>query len=565
MDSREYGACTYQGGTWHITATPDVAVRLRQIFPRAAVAADGTLRLRHTPQIADELAWVMDRWPLSMTDPDMAMLTAAAQEQRRIEEGVGAILGGSSSLNHGTLLEPRLALRPYQAQARDLALETGALLLADDLGVGKTISGLSILGDPNLRPLLVVTPNGRLLRQWLRELAKVWPDLRGIILDTVRPYSLNDPILGDPDVIVTNYHPKLAGWASHLQGYVKSVVFDEVQELRHAGTAKYHAAQDVAAAATVRIGLSATPCYNYGGEIYNIMDVLNPGGLGTPAEFAREWCDSGQLTDKSRVTNPEALRAHLSRNGLYLRRTRSDVAIHLPPSQQLHHVVPYDADIIAGVMPGAQDMARRVLDAAATQEERWAAASSLDAMMRQATGLAKAPYVAAFARLVLETQQKCIIFGWHQDVYSVWEDLLAEYGVVRYTGTETDRQKNRAVDNFLRGPARVMLMSLRSGAGIDDIQKVCSTTIHGELDWSPGPHQQCDGRVDRPGQQHPVHAYYCIADGGSDPLVWEVQAQKREEQDRLLLTADEYAQRPHAGGMDTADHVAAMARQILGL
>ena len=74
-----------------------------------------------------------------------------------------------------------------------------------------------------------------------------------------------------------------------------------------------------------------------------------------------------------------------------------------------------------------------------------------------------------------------------------------------------------------------MLISLRAGAGIDGLQHVCSTVVFGELDWSPGVHEQCIGRVHRDGQTEPVMAYFLISDHGSDPIVSEVLGVKREQ------------------------------------
>jgi hypothetical protein len=65
-------------------------------------------------------------------------------------------------------------------------------------------------------------------------------------------------------------------------------------------------------------------------------------------------------------------------------------------------------------------------------------------------------------------------------------------------------------------------MSLRSGAGLDGLQKRCSTMVFGELDWSPGVHHQCIGRLDREGQEQPVTAMFLVCDDGSDPPMMEV-------------------------------------------
>jgi SNF2 family DNA or RNA helicase len=65
-------------------------------------------------------------------------------------------------------------------------------------------------------------------------------------------------------------------------------------------------------------------------------------------------------------------------------------------------------------------------------------------------------------------------------------------------------------------------MSLRAGAGLDGLQSACRTVVFGELDWSPGVHEQCIGRVARDGQKDPVAAYFLIAEMGSDPVIADV-------------------------------------------
>lgn len=74
-----------------------------------------------------------------------------------------------------------------------------------------------------------------------------------------------------------------------------------------------------------------------------------------------------------------------------------------------------------------------------------------------------------------------------------------------------------------------VLLSLRSGAGVDGLQHVCNTVVFGELDWSPGVHEQCIGRVDRDGQAHPTMAYFLTASEGADPIIIDVLGVKREQ------------------------------------
>jgi hypothetical protein len=92
---------------------------------------------------------------------------------------------------------------------------------------------------------------------------------------------------------------------------------------------------------------------------------------------------------------------------------------------------------------------------------------------------------------------------------------------------------NDAKRAFVAGESKVLILSLRSGAGLDGLQHVCRTVVFGELDWSPGVHEQCVGRVARDGQSDPVAAYYLLADAGSDPIVSDVLGLKRQQADGI--------------------------------
>ena len=84
----------------------------------------------------------------------------------------------------------------------------------------------------------------------------------------------------------------LRGWKQALGKYsFRAVIFDEIQELRRAGTEKYSAASLLASACERVVGLSGTPIYNRGGEIWNVVNILDFQFLGSWESFTREWCD----------------------------------------------------------------------------------------------------------------------------------------------------------------------------------------------------------------------------------------------------------------------------------
>ena len=274
---------------------------------------------------------------------------------------------------------------------------------------------------------------------------------------------------------------------------------------------------------------SATPIMNYGGEFWNVCDVICPGQLGMQDEFVREWC-SGGFTMKPRIHDAKAFGTYIRENFIFLRRTRKEVGRELPTVIRISHTIDSDSRELHKIKDSAGELARIILGRiGSTNEQRFTAGGQFDMLIRQATGISKAPYVADFVRLLCESGEKVILAGWHRDVYSIWESRLKDLSPVYYTGSESPNQKEASKREFIHGKSQVVLMSLRAGVGVEGFQEACSTVVFGELDWSPGIHEQVIGRLHRDGVDGHVTAYYLIAEDGSDPIVADVLGVKREQ------------------------------------
>jgi superfamily II DNA or RNA helicase len=268
--------------------------------------------------------------------------------------------------------------------------------------------------------------------------------------------------------------------------------------------------------------------------MFAVLECIRPGVLGTYSEFLTEW---GQVYggDNAMVTDPEAFGAYLRAEGLMLRRTRAEVGRELPEMTVVPHYIDADPKALEEVAGTCAELCRFILRGQQTEKgELMHAGGELDYRLRQATGIAKAAYVAKFVELLVDSGEKVVLYGWHHEVYNLWRDLLAGLGPAFFTGRESTTQKERAKQEFISGEARVLIMSLRAGAGLDGLQGAAHTVVFGELDWSPGVHDQCAGRVHRDGQHDPVTAYYLIAETGSDPVIADVLGLKRSQSDPVL-------------------------------
>lgn len=530
---RTYGTCRLDAGSWWIECEPHVRMRFKRNFEQADKRDHKAVRLSDTPRNGLELRWFLVRFPMAMSDEDRLHLEARAAAHEARQEQLAGLLDGAMEPRSFELAVPA---RPYQRVAAELVLRAGGLLLADDVGLGKTASAICVLTDPGTRPALVVTLT-HLPPQWVSELAKFAPALRVHVIRSGQPYDLRK-VRGKPvefpDVLIVNY-AKLAGWADTLAPEIRTVIYDEVQELRHSGSAKYSAARHFSENALFKMGLSATPIYNYGTEIFNVIECLAPGLLGTRFEFGREWCAGGEWGDKACIEEPKAFGRFAREEGLMLRRTRADVGRELPPVQRIPHHVDAELHALERVQTSATELARIILAQGETHRgQKLRASQELSFKLREATGIAKALHVAAFVRLLIESDEKVVLYGWHHAVYDLWRAAFADLEPALYTGFESVAQKVDARRRFVEGETPLLIMSLRSGAGLDGLQQVSRTVVFGELDWSPGVHEQCLGRVARDGQAHPVVGYFLVADVGSDPVVADVLGIKRQQAEGIV-------------------------------
>lgn len=511
-------------------AEPHICIKLKNIFQVLRRGDTVPFYFANTPEHSSDLLWFMERYPLDV-DPEAEKLLKSGKKKyiNDINERERILLPDYIPVN-AELINGEHA-RHYQLQARDIVMQVKRLLLADDMGLGKTLSAILCMLSGATRPAAVVCQM-HLTIQWKREIER-FAGLTVHIVQSRKAYNLPAA-----DVYIFKY-TSLSGWVDlFASSFFKMVTFDECQELRRTDSEKYRSAKKLAANADYCLGLSGTPIYNLGVEIYNILNLINPGCLGDYVDFSREWCNSG-----IGVEDPKALGSYLRENMLLLRRKRKDVGRELPEVNTLIYDVEYDDKEVKKVEALARQLA--LATTSGSFIERGQAAAELDIRVRHATGVSKAMSVAAWVRMFMETGEPIVLAGWHREVYDIWLKELADFNPVMYTGSETSKQKDEAVAKFLSGESNLFIISLRSGVGLDGLQKRCKTIISGELDWSPKVHDQLVTRLDRDGQQEEVTAIYLVTNWGSDPGIIDLLGIKSSQShgimDPLLAAQSQYS------------------------
>lgn len=525
---RTYGHIQYSSENknekphWKITdAEPHVCIKLKSIFKSIPQGSRAPFVLPDTLPISYDILWFMERYPLKISEADLKRLKKCKRLHiERLNEMESIMLPNYQSDSPKGLKEGFIA-RNYQIQARDLLHLSQRLLLGDDTGLGKTLVGIICALSPGKTPALVVC-QAHLPGHWQREINK-YTELSVHIINSTKHYDLPPA-----DIYIISYS-KTASWADVLSKFIKFTIFDEAQELRRSESLKYAGCRSIAGASNYCLALSATPIYNYGEEIFNVVNLINPGSLDSFSNFQREWCSFGN----SRVVkDPAALGAYLKEQHIMLRRTRKEVGRELPPVNTIIHTVETSSHIDLNEKQEMAELANIILNGSFTQ--RGQAGREFDMRLRQYTGLAKAKGVAAYVKILLENKEPVLLAGWHRSVYEIWLQELNEFNPIMYTGSESVAVKEKARQDFIDGKSDLMIISLRSGVGLDGLQFRCNLVVIGELDYSPKVHEQLISRVDRDGNQSQTTAIFLVCDEGSDPPIIDILGLKASQSHGIL-------------------------------
>ena len=517
-----YGTLSYnrKSKCWTIKGEPCVTELAKRLFPGCDGRGRGVARFTAHRRIIGELNWLMLRYPLEIKESDRARWESALEEAREY-----AVRREQALSMPETATPPAETfsgeLLPFQKQGLGFMLSTRRCLLADEMGLGKTVQALAFLATTAAYPAILVVPP-HLIRNWQREVERfLSPDgrLRVHVIKGLTPYALPEA-----DIYIIHYL-LLRGWKEVLpeQGF-KTVIFDEMQELRRNGTGKYSAASLLSEACENCIGLSGTPIYNNGGEIWNVVNIIDFHFLGDWESFSREWC-YGYNT--AVVAKPELLGEHLRSEGLMLRRLKSDVLTELAPKRRLVQEIDWDDAVYRELMaPVARQL--QLLRATDDPSRRAIIEDAISQTQRQATGIAKAPFVCAFVRALVEGGEKVLLMAHHHAVMDIYKKELKALRPRFITGRETDNQKDKAAAAFMEGRTDLLCISLRSASGLNLQRATC--VVFGELDWSPAVHSQAEDRAHRIGQQDSLLCYYLVSPKGSD----------RDMQDALGLKVSQF-------------------------
>ena len=485
-----------------------------------------------------QLKWIFERYPMEILAKSVWQRKTLPKIVKKINQNKIEKL---SKANPGKQFRGKLL--NFQKEGLDFLLKSsGNALLADEMGLGKTVQTLAyIASEKQSLPALVIAPLVT-LNNWESEINRFMKkkSRNGRILEDGTPTSTKirtgkTKELDNYNFYIINYdllHKRL----DDLRDLnIRTLVCDEVQHLRSKSTQKYAAVKKLAAMESVkyRVGLSGTPIYNHGSEIWPIIDILKPGLLGSFKEFCEYFC---YLNEKGRAivreSKRDSLREELKKH-VMLRRKKSDVLKELKDKVRYKEII--DADIKFYQNELAKIWHKLEEEQKSVKTEFGKSASYQRAIQseRQAAGMAKVPHVIEFVKNIMEIEESVVVFCHHKVIHNLLHQSLDEFLPSSIIGGQSDKKRQENIDKFQNGDTKLMIAGLRAGnLGINLTQ--ARYVIFAELDWSPAYHRQAEDRLHRIGQKNTVFAYYLIGHGTLDDHVANILVDKSYEIDAIM-------------------------------
>jgi superfamily II DNA or RNA helicase len=426
---------------------------------------------------------------------------------------------------------------PHQVETvlRVLKRFRGRVLLADEVGLGKTIEAAFVLKEyllrRQVRRVLILCPPA-LVGQWRAELEEKF----SITAKTTSQSEFRK----DPEAFFASDGVLVASLAvvrsSKHRDIVRSsrfdlVVVDEAHHLKNRATRGWELVDSLRS--RFLLMLTATPVETDLTELYNLVTLLRPGTLGTEAEFRRRFQDPG---DPLAPREPEQLRELL--RDVMIRNTRAQSGVDLPPRTARTIVVEpapeekalYD-DLVAlarAVGRERRTLCRLLLEEAGSSAEAvartaWSAAppsEEFGGALRSAASRARSVRESAKVERLIDLLPggKTLVFSRFLATGDAIASELSRRGLphVSFTGSMPAAQRASAIETFRRD-VDVMLCSEVGGEG-QNLQ-FCHRLINFDLPWNPMLLEQRVGRIHRIGQKEPVEIVNLCAAGTAEERI----------------------------------------------
>jgi hypothetical protein len=461
----------------------------------------------------------------------------------------------------------QFALFPFQERGHGWLRLLGDLgvgaILADDMGLGKTVQAIAMLASEReelgpdalhsqkLGPTLVVCPMS-VVKQWCNEIARFAPSLRvhahhGSL--RLAGTALAEAALAS-DVVVTSYDI-----ATRDVDFLAAVpwdrlLLDEAQDVKNPNTKRARALRRLPARR--RLAMTGTPIENRLSELWALMDIVNPGLLGSREWFERTF--ARPIETHSHEGALERLRSIVQPFILRRAKDAPEVELELPPITVAKDYCRLTVEQ-ASLYRATVDHWLPRIEAHGDRFGRRGAVLAMLSHLKQvcnhpemlvSTGQPLDGRSGKLERLLELLEQvpegdKALVFTQYPGFDRIVPHLEARLGtsVGFFHGRLNAKQREHLLEEFAaEGGPRLLVISIRAGGrGLN--LPAANHVFHFDRWWNPAVEQQATDRVHRFGQRKPVFVHSLICTGTLEERIDALLDSKRELAEKVIAARSE--------------------------
>lgn len=448
------------------------------------------------------------------------------------------------------------ALKPYQIEAVDKMVEKKRVLVAYEMGLGKT--PMTIAALETLKPkLTLILCLASLKYQWQKEITK-FSDSTAIVIDGTPAQRFKQySEAKNYNYIIMNYEQVLNDWDTIKTFNIDAMVCDEATAIKGFRAKRAKRVKELAKRVEIKYALTGTPIENgKPEEIYSIMQFVDTTVLGRFDIFDKTFIVRNYFGGVERYRNLPILHKTLMGHSVRKSQKDEDVKPYLPDAIYREPViVPLDKATLAvynhiakdllSILGEAKDLfgsnfnlaahygqlydpndpanqlrgeimsrigalrmlcsSPKVLMASYLEFDNHTGKGSayVHSLGELITGLSKTPKLDATIaylseHLDIDETYKAVVFtSYLKSVEEIVERLASKgFDAVPYTGEMNAKQKEEAKVNFQQKTnVRVLVSSDAGGYGVDLPQ--ANLLINYDQPWSAGLAVQRNGRIIR--------------------------------------------------------------------
>ncbi|MDQ7823373.1 MAG: SNF2-related protein [Candidatus Eremiobacteraeota bacterium] len=466
-----------------------------------------------------------------------------------LAEFFGRTLGFDSLI---TIEHNKVEEMPHQLKVIKRVLKTmrGRALLADEVGLGKTIEAGLIMEELRARGLvrrvLIIVPS-HLTDQWREEMRDKFE--RDFFVYKSGEYSpeilfREKSIIIPIDTAARNEEVK----ASLLKQDWDMIIVDEAHFAKNRTTKRWKMLHSLRKHYILL--LTATPLHNDLLELFNLITLLRPGHLRDERDFVARYVDK---KDRRRPRNVDQLKELLSE--VMVRTRRASALVKFPQREaQTLKVEPsseelslyQEATAFIRSLSARQKIMRKLalmmLQQRLTsspmaiaesignllQSENWNFTGSecemLSRFQMKARAITRPSKASRLLSLITTLNEKVVLFTDHVPTQEYLRRFLAENRIPCSLYRGTNQEKLTALREFAE-PSQVLIVSKAGSEGLN-LHHFSRSVVNYDLPWNPMRLEQRIGRLQRIGQKKKVLVFNLSLRGTIEDVILEILEKK---------------------------------------